>query len=256
MNTRNICIAAVAMTFVTSLPVVAAAADIKNNTAITIDFQNRQIQFFGIYSPAKSSSRAQGLEAEIVARRNGIAHLNSQLMRGCEVAQNGKSNDAAAPSWQGAVKSQGSEIYANGVLKISLVAPLRDVLKASGRKSTALKTKDGSPLALKLPRLPATALKCGVLTVSLGGKTVTLNPLSGSTDSGAKVVSLALDGASGLRPAGSADLALLENSNLLGGGESTPAAADGMSPAGDASGSKANPAEPPAGANQQNPAAN
>lgn len=257
MNMRKIYFAAFAITSVAFLPAAAAAAtEIRNDTAITIDFQNRQIQFFGIYSPAKSSSRAQGLEAEIVARRNGIAHLTSQLTRGCGVAQNSKPNDTAAPSWQGVVKSQGSEIYANGVLKISLVAPLRDVLKASGKKSTSLKTKDGSPLALKLPRLPASALKCGVLTVSLGGKTVTLNPLSGSTDSGAKVVNLALDGASGLRPAGSADLALLENSNLLGGGDSATSSADGVSPAGDTSGSTDNPAEPPAGATQQNPAAN
>jgi len=256
MNMRTIRSVVVTLISLTSLPVVASAAEIKNETAITLDFQNRQIQFFGIYSPAKSSARAQGLEAEIVARRNGIAHLNTQLTRGCEGAQNGKPNDAAAPSWQGSVKSQGSEIFANGVLKISLVAPLRDVLKASGKKSNALKAKDGTPLALKLPRLPATALKCGVLNVSLGGSLVTLNPMSGSTESGAKVVTLTLDGSSGLRPSGSADLALLENSNLLGGGESTPSAADGNSPATDASGSTANPTEPPAAATQQNSPAN
>ncbi|MEN9809327.1 MAG: hypothetical protein RLZZ488_894 [Pseudomonadota bacterium] len=256
MNMRKICAAALALTSITLLPVSASAAEIKNETAITLDFQNRQIQFFGIYSPAKSSARAQGLEAEIVARRNGIAHLNSQLTRGCEGTQNSKPNDTAVPSWQGAVKSQGSEIYANGVLKISLVAPLRDVLKSSGKKSNALKSKDGSPLALKLPRLPVTALKCGVLNVSLGGKSVNLNPLSGSTESGAKVVNLSLDGASGLRPASSADLALLENSNLLGGGESTASAAGSDSPATDATGSAANPSQPPAGATQQNPPAN
>lgn len=200
----------------------AHAAEVKNETNITIDFQNRQIQFYGIYSPGKSNARAQGLEAEIVARRNGIAHLNTYLTRSCDGAAVDKSEEAAAtPSWQTAVKSQGSEIYSNGVLKISLVAPLKEVLKnATKTKSVSLKTKDGSPIALRLPRVPASALKCGMLNLTLSGRSIALNPLSGSTESGAKVVNLTLDGSSSVKPAGASDLALLENSNLLSRSES------------------------------------
>lgn len=196
---------------------VAHAADVKNETNITIDFQNRQIQFYGIYSPGKSNARAQGLEAEIVARRNGIAHLNTYLTRSCDGATAEKTEEAAAtPSWQTSVKSQGSEIYSNGVLKISLVAPLKEVLKnATKSKSSTLKTKEGTPIALRLPRLPASALKCGMLNLTLSGRTIALNPLSGSTESGAKVVNLTLDGSSSVKPAGASDLALLENSNLM-----------------------------------------
>jgi hypothetical protein len=203
----------------TSIP--SAQAEVKNDTAITFDFQGRQIQFYGIYTPSKSNQKAQGLDAEIVARRNGIAHLTSFLTNSCAGAQSGQdSENSASPSWQGVVKSQGSEIYSNGVLKISLVAPIKDVLKETvKKKSQSLKAKDGSPLALKLPKVPASVLKCGMLSLTLGGRTVALNPLSGSSDSGAKVVNLSLDGSSAVKPAGAGDLALLEGSNLFHTGD-------------------------------------
>jgi len=192
-----------------------AAADIKNNTNITVDFQGKQIQFYGIYAPEKSNSRAQGLDAEIVARRNGIAHLNTNLMASCGTT----GEKTAAPSWQGVVKSQGSEIFANGVLKISLVAPIKDVLKETSKKKVqTLKSKEGSPIALRIPKVSTKALKCGMLTVNVAGRTVVLNPLSGSNDSGAKVVNLTVDG-NVFKPSSATDLALLENSNLMQSGE-------------------------------------
>ncbi len=204
-----------AITLCTSWTSVISAADIKNNTNITIDFQGKQIQFYGIYSPEKSNSRAQGLDAEIVARRNGIAHLNTNLLSSCGTS----GEKTAAPSWQGVVKSQGSEIFSNGVLKISLVAPVKDVLKeTSKKKAQTLKSKEGSPIALRLPKVSAKALKCGMLTVNVAGRTVALNPLSGSNDSGAKVVNLTVDG-NVLKPSGATDLALLESSNLMQSGD-------------------------------------
>jgi hypothetical protein len=194
----------------------AVAADIRNDTKITIDLQGRQVQFYGVYAPGTANSRVQGLEAEIAARRNGITHLNSFLNAQCGSAQSEQSGEKAAfPSWQGAVKSQGSEIFANGVLKISLVAPLKDVLKDTAKKkSIRLKTNDGTSLALRFPKVPARALKCGLVSLNVGGRTIELNPLSVTSEAGAKIVNLALDGAQ-LKPAGSADLALLENSNLI-----------------------------------------
>ncbi|NBW80498.1 hypothetical protein EBR21_01975 [bacterium] len=210
-----------AVTFFSLVGVSSAHAEVKNDTNITFDFQGKQIQFYGIYTPSKSSQKTQGLDAEIVARRNGIAHLISFLTNSCEAgAQSDEDSEkAASPTWQGIVKSQGSEIYSNGVLKISLVAPIKDVLKGTAKKkSQALKAKDGSPLALKLPKMPASAVKCGMVNLTLGGRTVALNPLSGSSDSGAKVVNLSLDGSSAVKPAGASDIALLEGSNLFHSG--------------------------------------
>lgn len=204
-----------AMTLCASWTSPVSAADIKNNTNITIDFQSKQIQFYGIYAPEKSNSRAQGLDAEIVARRNGIAHLNRNLLSSCGTS----GEKTAAPSWQGVVKSQGSEIFSNGVLKISLVAPVKDVLKETSKKKVqTLKSKEGSPIALRIPKVSAKALNCGMLTVNVAGRSVALNPFSGSNDSGAKVVNLTVDG-NVLKPSGASDLALLENSNLMQAGD-------------------------------------
>jgi hypothetical protein len=100
------------------------------------------------------------------------------------------------------------------VLKISLVAPLREVFKNVARKPSTLKTKDGSPLALKVPRLSLANIKCGLVSVSVGGKMIDLNPLSGAAESGAKVVNLELVGGN-LKPVSSVDASLLEASNLF-----------------------------------------
>jgi hypothetical protein len=187
------------------------AEELKNDTKITFDFSLRQVQFFGIYTPENGGKRG-GLEAEITARRNGIANLNSKLTSVCK--SGATEQNTSLPSWQGSVKSQGSEIFSNGVLKISLVAPLREVFKNVDRKPATLKTKGGSPLALKVPRLSLANIKCGLVSVSVGGKIIDLNPLSGASESGAKVVNLELVGGN-LKPASAEDASLLENSNLF-----------------------------------------
>ncbi|MBM3382453.1 MAG: hypothetical protein FJY29_08440 [Betaproteobacteria bacterium] len=210
----------------------AVAAEPKNDSKITVDFSLRQVQFFGIYAPYQGGKKG-GLDAEILARRNGIMNLSTRLKGSCGSAESAQTSN---PGWQGSVKSQGSEIYSNGVLKISLVAPLREVFKDIARKPATLRTKEGNPIALRFPRLTLASFKCGLLSVNVAGKTVNLNPLSSSSESGAKVVNLELDG-SALRPTSAADVALLENSNLFGAPESNsdatevPAAPSNSAPA-------------------------
>jgi hypothetical protein len=194
---------------------VATAAETKSDNKITIDFSSRQVQFFGIYSPELSGKRA-GLDAEIAARRNGIMNLNARLKSSCG---NTEASASSGPDWQGSVKSQGSEIYSNGVLKISLVAPMREVFKDVARKPSTLKTKEGKPIALRFPKLTLANFKCGLLNVNVAGKTVALNPLSSSSESGAKVVNLEFDG-NALRPASAAEVALIETSNLFAASDS------------------------------------
>lgn len=189
----------------------ALAAEPQNDTKITFDLSSRQVQFFGIYSPDQGGKKA-GLDAEIAARRNGIMNLSARLKGSCGGAE---ATQSTGPSWQGSVKSQGSEIFSNGVLKISLVAPMREVFKDVARTPSTLKTKDGSPIALRFPRLTLANFKCGLLSINIAGKSVSVNPLSSSSDSGAKVVNLEFDG-SALRPSSAADVSLLENSNLFG----------------------------------------
>lgn len=193
------------------------ASDAKNDTRITLDFALRQVQFFGVYAPESGNKRG-GLDAEIVARRNGISYLNSKLQGSCGKSVSAADQTTSSPSWQATVKSQGSEIFSNGVLKISLVAPIREIFKDVERKPSVLKTKEGAPIALRLPRLALANLKCGLVNLSVAGKTLAINPLSGSTETGAKVVRLEM--ASGvLQPATAADASLLEGSNLFASAE-------------------------------------
>ena len=204
------------------IPCAASAADSRNESKIILDYSLRQVLFFGVYAPENGAKRG-GLEAEIVARRNGIAYLNSKLKGSC-MKSGAVVNESGTvtPTWQASVKSQGSEIFSNGVLKISLVAPMREVFKDVVKKPATLKTKEGTPISLKLPRLNLGDMNCGMLNVSVGGKTLAINPLSGSSEAGAKLVKLEFS--SGLlTPATSADANLLENSNLFAALDAEPA---------------------------------
>lgn len=197
-----------------STPLQLFAQESKKETKITLDYASRQVQFFGVYSPEGGAKRA-GLEAEIVARRNGIAYLNSKLKGSCEKnLSSGIEAGTSAPNWQSSVKSQGSEIFSNGVLKISLVAPMREVFKDVARKPSVLKTKEGSPISLKLPSLTLANMNCGLVNLLVGGKTFTINPLSSSSEPGAKTVKLEFSSGV-LVPSSSVDSATLENSNLF-----------------------------------------
>jgi hypothetical protein len=195
----------------------AFAASIQNDTPIIFNFPSKEVLFHGVFMPGQGNAKTQGLDAEIAARRNGIAHLNSFLASSCGQASVEKNEGVSGtPSWQAVVKSQGSEIFSNRVLKISLVAPVRDILKNMSKTNVkTLQTKDGQQIALKLPKMPASALKCGLITLTLGSRNVALNPLASSTDSNAKVVQLIADGSAGVKPAETVDREILENSSLL-----------------------------------------
>jgi len=201
-----------------------------NETAISLDMAARQIKFYGVYSPDPAGKRG-GLDAEIVARRNGISSLQAKLHASCHKDAGGAANKTlSTPPWQGSVKSLGSEIYSNGVLKIALVAPLRDVFKEAQQKPVSLKSSSGTPLSLKLPTLTLQHVQCGLIQLAVGGKTIPLHVLSGSSDASAKPVKLALDGIR-LKPASAADAELLESSNLFGasGSADSPSAQTGDS---------------------------
>jgi hypothetical protein len=209
--------------FLTLLTALAVRPAQGNETPVSLDMGARQIKFYGVYSPDPAGKRG-GLDAEILARRNGIANLQAKLSASCQKDGGGEGNKPfATPPWQGSVKSLGSEIYANGVLKIALVAPLRDVFKEAQQKPLALKSGSGSPLSLKLPTLTLKNVQCGLIQLNVAGKTIPLHLLSGSTDASAKPVKLALDGTR-LKPASAADAELLESSNLFGGSTSADSA--------------------------------
>lgn len=201
----------------------AHAAD-ANKTNVNFDFVSRQVVFYGLYVP-QSEKNIDGLSAELYARRDGIAHLTSKLQESCR--NTSASDTAVRPStnggWISSVRSQGSEIYANGVLKISLTAPVREVFKEFPASSFALKTKTGSPLNLRFPLIPIERMSCGKLRVAVRGKMVEVNPFTLSKDATAQTIRLVFQGNT-LTPASPDDTKILEESNLFvtasGSGES------------------------------------
>jgi len=186
-----------------------------NQTKINFDFVSRQVVFYGLYVPA-SENKADGLSAELYARRDGIAHLTSKLQESCSnvPASEGSVRPSTNGAWISSVRSQGSEIYNNGVLKIFLTAPVREVFKEFPVSSFQLKSKSGTALALRFPVVPLEKMVCGKLSLTVGGKKVEVNPFALSKDSTAQSVKLTFQG-NALIPARAEDVKTLEESNLF-----------------------------------------
>ena len=186
-----------------------------NQTKINFDFVSRQVVFYGLYIP-KDENRTDGLSAELYARLDGIAHLTAKLQESCNgvPAAQGAVRPSTNAAWISSVRSQGSEIYTNGVLKISLTAPVREVFKEFPSSSFVLKSKSGTQLSLRFPVIPLDKITCGKLSVSVGGKKADVNPFSLSKDSSAQSVRLVFQGNT-LVPSKVEDIKTLEESNLF-----------------------------------------
>lgn len=202
------------ISLVSSIAGQAVAA--KNETRINFDFVSRQVVFYGLFFP-QAEGKTDGLSAELFARRDGIAHLTAKLQESCSDASTaqGTTRPSSNAEWISSVRSQGSEIYTNGVLKISLTAPVREVFKEFPASSFALKSKSGTPLALRFPVIPLDQIRCGKLSLTVGTKKVDVNPFALSKDASAQVVRLSFEGNS-LVPSKPEDLKTLEESNLFG----------------------------------------
>lgn len=187
----------------------------KNGTKVNFDFVSRQVIFYGVFTPEGDGTR-DGLSAELLARRDGIAHLTSKLQDSCNglPAAPGAVRPSSNGGWISSVRSQGSEIYANGVLKISLMAPVREVFKEFPANSSPLKSKSGVPLSIRFPIVSIDKIKCGKLSLSVGARKVDVNPFLVSRDSTEKTVRVVYRGDS-LVPATPEDSRLLEESNLF-----------------------------------------
>ncbi|MEY2987143.1 MAG: hypothetical protein RJB13_664 [Pseudomonadota bacterium] len=186
-----------------------------NQTKINFNFVTRQVVFYGLYVP-QSENKADGLSAELYARRDGIAHLTAKLQESCNgiPVSEGTVRPSSNAGWISSVRSLGSEIYNNGVLKISLTAPVREVFKEFPSSSFVLRSKSGAPLVLRFPVIPLDKITCGKLSVHVGSKKVDVNPFAVTRESSAQSVQLVFRGAT-LVPSKSEDIKTLEESNLF-----------------------------------------
>lgn len=204
----------------------------KNGTKVNFDFVSRQVIFYGLFTP-EGDGKQDGLSAELLARRDGIAHLTSKLQDSCSElpAAAGAIRPSSNGGWISSVRSQGSEIYANGVLKISLMAPVREVFKEFPATSLALKSKSGAPLSIRFPIISIDKIKCGKLSLSVGARKIDVNPFLVSKDAAEKTVRVVYRGDTFV-PATPEDSKLLEESNLFGAQPITsPEASQSVPPA-------------------------
>ena len=187
---------------------------------MAFDFKAKQITITGFYAPQSTTpSKKTGLETELEARKNGLASLADYLAKSCETPEAGVPADALKlqSNWKTALRSQGSEIYPNGALKIILTVNLREVFKMySSTKPKVFKTAEGAPLYFSIPKLPATAVKCGLVKFSISPrKSIYVAPVYvTATGTNAKIVQLNLADGNVLQAASQDDLTVLQKSDL------------------------------------------
>lgn len=194
-----------------------ASADSKEQN-ITYDFGNKQMIVHGYFAPANAQIKRSGLDAEMDARRDGVSALTDHLGKSCGLKE-GESNTAGKDlrsGWNSALRSQGSEIYSNKALRIILTANLREVFSLyNNAKTKALQTPEGESVFFRLPKMPAQAVRCGLVTLALGAKkSVLAAPVSAGKKASGKVVALTLSDAGVLQPATPEDLSLIQKTEL------------------------------------------
>src|SRR6185503_4498473 len=94
-------------------------AQAKDN--IVFDYSTLSLNSIGIYNP-KLEGEKTGLNAELIARKNGIDNLEKYFESSCGGLD--KSSLDVKNDWENSFHSQGTEIYSNGVLAVTLEAPI------------------------------------------------------------------------------------------------------------------------------------
>jgi hypothetical protein len=207
-------------TFFLMVPVAFWAEAAQQGKDISYDFKARQLTILGIYTPQDAATnKKSGLDAELEARRSGLALLTEYLEKSCANAEAGVVAEdlKLLPNWKAALRSQGSEIFPNGVLKIALTANLREVFKVySNAKPKIFKTAEGDPLYFDIPKVPASAVKCGFIKFSVSPrKNIFVAPVRvGTSNASAKIIKLTLAEGNVLQAASQDDLNALLKSDL------------------------------------------
>jgi hypothetical protein len=173
--------------------------DGKDLERITVDFAAMQVLTSGMYKPDQDRKKSMsGLEAETAARREGILSFKAYIDNSCS----GIENISAKNGWQQTFRSQGSTLFPEGTLEISLKAPYREVFQLSASAQKIPTLENGSKIVFILPSsLPGSAVRCGAIALELGGgrsayiapKTFIAGEQGGEKDSKNKYVKLVFD---------------------------------------------------------------
>lgn len=182
---------------------------------VSFDFSKMTISTFGVFN-TNQDDKNSSLTAEVNARKNAISNIGIYFKNSCSKIE--KNQLGTKPDWENFFHSQGSEIFSNGVVKVSLSAPFRDILKTAGStKKKNILTDDGKKIAFSmLFTLPGGSVQCGAIILDVGNnKKVMISPAKVvSSAIGLTVVKLSYDGKSELKPATPEDVAIIQNSTL------------------------------------------
>lgn len=195
-------------------PLLFTAHARKPDNKIIYDFGHSAMLVYGIYTPEEGSKKS-GLQAEIDARKDGVALAAEHLSQTCKKGD--KASVDPNGSWRHGIRSLGSTIYPKGKLEIELNVPLRIVFPALKTSNlVAPTTPDEEEIAFKLPWIPAHATKCATIKIAQDSKTSwQVLPVNTSrSDSKYKVVTLSLGADLSLQPATPADALALQNSTF------------------------------------------
>lgn len=200
-----------------SIPSMAARSTVPKDNFM-YSFESRNLFVYGVFNAQKTTQK-NGLDAELAARQEGMGALANYLTTSCQGDEGQQITGAhLRANWQRSLRSQGSEIYSNGVLRIILMAPLRDIFKKyANTKTQNVKTTDGEPLVFQLPEIPPAAVKCGIVKMALGAKknvSVIPQPVS-NHDVSARIVRLVLTENGVLKGATPEDMVIIQKSDLL-----------------------------------------
>ncbi len=147
---------------------LSGIAHAKDNNKIIFDYSSMSLSSIGIYNP-KLEGEKSGLKAELNARKNGIDNLVKYMNNSCDGVD--KSALSLRSDWDSGFHSQGTEIFSNGVLAITLQAPLKQIFKTSSRSRKVIKTDEGEKIVFQLPPvIPLSAIRCGTIELDLGDK--------------------------------------------------------------------------------------
>ncbi|MES2615909.1 MAG: hypothetical protein V4591_10890 [Bdellovibrionota bacterium] len=136
----------------------------KNN--IFFNYSDMSVNSVGIFNP-KVEEGKNGLNAELIARKNGIDNLAKYFESSCEGLD--KSSLTVKNDWENKFRSQGTEIFSNGVLAVTLQAPMKQVFKTASNTKKSIKTDDGEKIAFQTSeQIPLAAIRCGSLELNLG----------------------------------------------------------------------------------------
>ena len=149
----------------TILGLAHAGKALADKPSILFDFERSTVT---VYGAIQNDNTKTGLESEVAARKNGVQTMSDYLDKSCQ----------GTPAWtpkrntqiSKALKSQGSEIYANGTLRIILSAPLKNVFDTEGTPQ-ALKAGNYQNIGFKLPLIPGEILDCGKVPMDIGTDT-------------------------------------------------------------------------------------